>query len=130
MAENYKRFLELQYFDSQGMFISLIYSAPVLVNCVIILVSTINSLKSVALTLSFDSSDQLVHLLGKSSGRGEKERTFGSSTEFGGKEKGRLRCLLQSQHSCVLFCVFVLFTCQIIVETLLNDLLCEIKLFK
>ena len=39
MAENYKRFLQLQYFDSQGMFISLIYSAPVLVNCVIILVS-------------------------------------------------------------------------------------------
>ena len=39
MAENYKKFLELQYFDSQGMFISLIYSAPVLVNCVVILVS-------------------------------------------------------------------------------------------
>lgn len=39
MAENYKKFVSLQYFDSQGMFISLLYSGPVLVNCVIILIN-------------------------------------------------------------------------------------------
>jgi len=40
MAENYKKFhFKQQYFDSYGMFISLIYSAPVLVNCVIILIN-------------------------------------------------------------------------------------------
>ena len=38
MAANYKQFFRQQYFDSYGMFISLMYSAPVLVNCVIILV--------------------------------------------------------------------------------------------
>ena len=39
MAANYNKFqFKQQYFDSYGMFISLIYSAPVLVNCVIILV--------------------------------------------------------------------------------------------
>ena len=39
MAANYKKFyFTHQYFDSHGMFISLVYSAPALVNCVIILV--------------------------------------------------------------------------------------------
>ena len=38
LAANFKLYAKLQYFDSQGMFISLTYSAPVLVNCVIILV--------------------------------------------------------------------------------------------
>merc|ERR1712142_530683 len=38
LAANYKLYSKLQYFDSQGMFISLTYSAPVLINCVIILV--------------------------------------------------------------------------------------------
>jgi len=37
MANNHKKFFKQQYFDSYGMFISLVYSAPVLVNCVIIL---------------------------------------------------------------------------------------------
>ena len=36
---NYKKFyFTHQYFDSYGMFISLLYSAPALVNCVLILV--------------------------------------------------------------------------------------------
>jgi len=39
MAANYKKFFRQQYFDSYGMFISLTYSAPVLVNCVIILIN-------------------------------------------------------------------------------------------
>ena len=38
MASNYKQYFKQQYFDSHGMFISFVYSAPVLVNCVIILV--------------------------------------------------------------------------------------------
>ena len=51
MAENYKKFLELQYFDSQGMFISLIYSAPVLVNCVIILVSITSNITALTFNI-------------------------------------------------------------------------------
>jgi len=39
LATNFKLYSKLQYFDSQGMFISLTYSAPVLVNCVIILIN-------------------------------------------------------------------------------------------
>jgi len=39
LAANYKLYSKLQYFDSQGMFISLTYSAPVLINCVIILIN-------------------------------------------------------------------------------------------
>jgi len=39
LAANFKLYAKLQYFDSQGMFISLTYSAPVLVNCVIILIN-------------------------------------------------------------------------------------------
>eukprot|EP00092_Neocalanus_flemingeri_P039842 GFUD01043390.1.p1 GENE.GFUD01043390.1~~GFUD01043390.1.p1 ORF type:complete len:149 (+),score=41.15 GFUD01043390.1:47-493(+) len=39
LATNFKLYAKLQYFDSQGMFISLTYSAPVLVNCVIILIN-------------------------------------------------------------------------------------------
>jgi len=39
LAENFKMFLKLQYFDSHGMFISLLYSSPVLVNCVLILIN-------------------------------------------------------------------------------------------
>jgi len=39
LATNYKLYSKLQYFDSQGMFISLTYSAPVLINCVIILIN-------------------------------------------------------------------------------------------
>ena len=36
---NYKKlYFTHQYFDSHGMFISLLYSAPALVNCVLILV--------------------------------------------------------------------------------------------
>jgi len=39
LAANFKLYAKLQYFDSQGMFISLTYSAPVLINCVIILIN-------------------------------------------------------------------------------------------
>jgi len=39
LAANYKMYSRLQYFDSPGMFISLTYSAPVLINCVIILIN-------------------------------------------------------------------------------------------
>jgi len=39
LAENYKSFSKQQYFDSTGMFISLAYSAPVLINCVAILIN-------------------------------------------------------------------------------------------
>lgn len=39
LANNFKLYAKLQYFDSQGMFISLTYSAPVLINCVIILIN-------------------------------------------------------------------------------------------
>jgi len=39
LATNFKLYSKLQYFDSQGMFISLTYSAPVLINCVIILIN-------------------------------------------------------------------------------------------
>jgi len=39
MANNHKKYFKQQYFDSYGMFISLVYSAPVLVNCVIILIN-------------------------------------------------------------------------------------------
>jgi len=37
---NYKKlYFTHQYFDSHGMFISLLYSAPALVNCVLILIN-------------------------------------------------------------------------------------------
>jgi len=39
LASNYQIFSNYQYFDSMGMFISLTYSAPVLLNCVIILIN-------------------------------------------------------------------------------------------
>lgn len=39
LANNFKLYAKLQYFDSQGMFISLTYSAPVLINCVGILIN-------------------------------------------------------------------------------------------
>lgn len=42
MASNYKQYFKQQYFDSHGMFISFVYSAPVLVNCVIILINWFN----------------------------------------------------------------------------------------
>lgn len=38
-AENWKRFSRQQYFDSQGMFISVVFSMPVLFNCMMMVVS-------------------------------------------------------------------------------------------
>ena len=39
LAANYKLYSKQQYFDSQGMFISLAFSAPVLLNCVAVLIN-------------------------------------------------------------------------------------------
>jgi len=39
LAKNFAAFSRQQYFDSEGMFISLVWSAPVLVNCVAILIN-------------------------------------------------------------------------------------------
>ena len=53
-----------------------------------------------------NSSDQLVHLLGKPSGGGEKEGTVGNSTELRGEEKGGL---VISLSPTIVFRVRVLF---------------------
>ena len=39
LAANYKLYSKQQYFDSQGMFISLAFSAPVLLNCAAVLIN-------------------------------------------------------------------------------------------
>jgi len=39
LAQNFAAFSRQQYFDSNGMFISLIWSAPVLVNSIVILIN-------------------------------------------------------------------------------------------
>lgn len=38
-AQHWRSFSSHQYFDSQGMFISLVFSTPLLVNCIIMVVS-------------------------------------------------------------------------------------------
>ncbi|KAK3861707.1 hypothetical protein Pcinc_032357 [Petrolisthes cinctipes] len=38
-AENWKRFSRQQYFDSQGMFISVVFSMPVLFNCLMMVIN-------------------------------------------------------------------------------------------
>ncbi|XP_077990112.1 transmembrane protein 18-like isoform X2 [Glandiceps talaboti] len=37
-ATHYKKFSRLQYFDSNGLFISLVFSVPILANCLVIVV--------------------------------------------------------------------------------------------
>ncbi|XP_070533557.1 transmembrane protein 18-like [Ptychodera flava] len=37
-AEHYQKFSRLQYFDSNGLFISLVFSVPILANCLVIVV--------------------------------------------------------------------------------------------
>merc|ERR1711874_660175 len=39
LAQNYKSFTKHQYFDSQGMFISLMFSLPALVHCIVMLIN-------------------------------------------------------------------------------------------
>ena len=39
LAQNYKSFTKHQYFDSQGMFISLMFSLPALVHCLVMLIN-------------------------------------------------------------------------------------------
>jgi len=39
LAQNYKSFTKHQYFDSQGMFISLMLSLPALIHCLVMLIN-------------------------------------------------------------------------------------------
>ena len=124
MAENYKQFLELQYFDSQGMFISLIYSAPVLVNCVVILVSierkSQHQLQYLTLQINWFiySGNLLVEVK-------RKELLAATAKQSSEETKMRIRFshLISSPYSIV----GVLVICQII-ETLLNELLCNLQI--
>lgn len=52
-AKNWQSFSRQQYFDSQGLFISVVFSMPVLFNCMMMVVS-INSYCTLVITIMFN----------------------------------------------------------------------------
>ena len=64
---------------------------------------SVQSVDTIIQALIYDSSDQLVHILGKSASGGEEEGTAGNSTDFRGKEKRRLAILISLSQSFVFY---------------------------
>ncbi|XP_052777598.1 transmembrane protein 18-like [Mya arenaria] len=83
-AQNWKLFSKQQYFDSKGLFISVVFSVPLLVNCMVMVVSW---LWDVGLLISNVKDMKIKQLKRAATKRKEKEGNSGKKKDTNGKQE-------------------------------------------